>query len=88
MVEQMKYAFVFATLALLLWAACGKNPMKKALAQPPAPTAPVTPAPSADVASDLDQSVAEVDSLTSELDTSSLDSLDAELAAIDSLDLG
>ncbi|MBS3147700.1 hypothetical protein J4219_02335 [Candidatus Woesearchaeota archaeon] len=84
----MKYAFVFATLALLLLAACGQKPMEKAPAQPPAQPDPATSAPSADVASDLDQSVAEVDSLTSELDTSSLDSLDAELAAIDSLDLG
>lgn len=85
----MKYAFVFAALALLIVAACGQKPTEQPSA-PTQPTAPVspTPAPSADAAGDLDQSVAEVDSLTSELDTSSIDSLDAELAAIDSLDLG
>lgn len=83
----MKYAFVFATLALLLLAACGK-PMDRAPAQPAAPVSPAPSAPIADVSGDLDQSVAEVDSLTSELDTTSIDNLDSELAAIDSLDIG
>lgn len=91
MVNTMKKALAIVCLSLLLLAACGSKAPAPEPAQPepatPVVTQPATP--SADTTiQDLDQSVTAVDTLQSDFDESGLDQIDADLAAIDNLELG
>lgn len=88
MVNTMKKALAILCLSLLLLAACGsKAPEAREQPEPTPVVTPSTPAPEAAVES-IDQQVAEVDMLTQDLDSGNLDQVDADLAAIDNLDLG
>lgn len=83
----MKKALAILCLSLLLLAACGsKAPEAREQPEPTQVVTPSTPAPEAAVES-IDQQVAEVDMLTQDLDSGNLDQVDADLAAIDNLDL-
>lgn len=90
----MKKALVFVCLSLLLLVACASKAPQQApepaqLAVTPEPAATIPAAPVEDqTVQNLEQSIADVDTLTQDLDMSSLDQLDADLAAIDSLELG
>lgn len=64
-----------ALLAVILAAGCART------SQMPGTAAPIE----SGVGSDVEQSLAELDSIEQELDMSELDTLDQELAAIDSL---
>ena len=78
---QMKTAFIVLSLTLLLLASCAKKAEV-------APVAPVAPVAAEQEVTAIEGSVLEVDQLDKELDTSALDSLDADLAELDALDLG
>jgi len=86
---QMKNALIALSLALLLLVSCA--PKAK---ETPQQVVPVQEPPKAvgvateQVVTDIGSSVSEVDTLEAELDTSSLDELDADLAELDKLDFG
>ena len=84
----MKIELIAVSLALLLLAACASRQMAAPKIVPQ--TAPaVQPPASADAAvSDIEKSTADVDQMSKDLDTSEIDKLDTDLAAVDNLDLG
>lgn len=86
----MNAKLVFAAISvLLLLVACGqKTAMPETKPAPIAPAAPVTVQAPETAVNDIESSSAEVEQLTQEFDTSEIDTLDQDLAAIDSLDFG
>ncbi len=81
-------AFVLVSLLLLLAACAQKAQPKAPAAQPPAAMPPAAAqAPDAAV-SNIETTSAQVDQIDKNLDTSEIDKLDQDLAAIDNLDLG
>jgi outer membrane lipoprotein-sorting protein len=92
MVKTMNAKLVFAAISvLLLLVACGQKtamPETKPAPIAPAPAAPVTAQAPETAVNDIESSSAEVEQLTQEFDTSGLDTLDQDLATIDSLDFG
>ena len=70
---QMKTVLIVLSLTLLLLAGCA---------------AKTTPAEPGKAVAEIDSSMSEIESLDKELDTTNLDTLDAELAELDQLDYG
>lgn len=91
----MKIGMVAVALSvmLLLLAACGKTaqpvqePMQKAPEVQIPPAAATAPTADAEI-NDIETTSAQIDQLDEEFDTSELDSLEADLAALDGLDFG
>jgi len=87
---KIRMVAIALSVMLLLLAACGKTaqpePMQKA---PEVQIPPAAMAPTADAEiTDIETTSAQIDQLDEEFDTSGLDSLETDLAALDSLDFG
>ncbi|VVB81966.1 Uncharacterised protein [uncultured archaeon] len=92
MVKKMNAKLVFIALSvLLLLAACAKQAVPAAKPEaPPAPApAPVVQPPAAEdtAATDIDNTNAEVDAISNDLNTTAIDDIDKDIAEIDNLDL-
>ncbi len=83
MAMQMKNALVALSFALLLLASCAPRAAPQVI-----PITPEAPVGTEQAITDIESSVSEADALDMEFDTSSLDSLEADLAELDKLDLG
>ncbi len=88
----MKTALIALSIALLVLTACATNTMPSQETTPkPTAVAPeiTSQAPQAEMAvNTIEQTSAQVDELSEEFDFAEFDQLDADLAAIDTLELG